>query len=86
MTDPTGPSDDTDSGDSTGYPPISGPRRKWLEDWGASGTVMLGCILTAVAFLVRDRLWLWILAAVVLVAGAALWITAGAAAASRARH
>ena len=83
VTDPTEPSN---SGGSAGYPPIRGPRRKWLEDWAASGTSMLGCVLAGLAFIARYWLWLWILAAVVLVAGAALWTVAGAAAASRSRR
>ena len=86
MTDTTDTTDTTDGGGPAGYPPIRGPRRKWLEDWAASSTSMLGAVLAAFAFIARYWLWLWILAAVVLVAGVGLWITAGAAAASRSRR
>lgn len=75
----------TDSDDAN-YPPIRGPRRKWIEDWAGSTTMMLGCVLAGLAFIARYWLWLWILAGVVLVTGAAIWTAAGAAAASRSRH
>lgn len=69
----------------SGYPPIRGSRRRWLEDWAGSVTLMLGAVTVAVAFLVRYWLWLWILAAVIIVTGVTVWVRAGAAAASRAR-
>lgn len=62
---------------------LRGPRRRWLLDWTGCLIVMAGATVAGFAFVFRHDVWLWAVAGVLIISGAAVWITAGPGAASR---
>lgn len=60
-----------------------GPWRQRMLDWAGSITVMAGATCGGLAFVFLHDYWLWAAAGALIVAGLAVWISAGPAAASR---
>ena len=52
-------------------------------DWAGCLTVIAGATVAAFAFVFLHDIWLWVAAAVLILSGSAVWITAGPGTASR---
>ncbi len=56
------------------YPGSKSARRL---DWVGTGTVMAGAATAGLAFVFIHQTWLWVLACVLIVAGAVVWLVGG---------